>query len=69
MESDYGIGITGIAGPGGGSSKNPVGLVYIGLASSDGSVRAWKHVFWGERHQIRDKAATKALECLWRKIR
>jgi len=69
MESDYGIGITGIAGPGGGSSKKPVGLVYIGLASPDGTVRTWKHVFWGERQQVQDKAATKALEYLWRKIR
>ncbi|OGX12515.1 MAG: hypothetical protein A2351_03515 [Omnitrophica bacterium RIFOXYB12_FULL_50_7] len=69
MGSSFGIGITGVAGPGGGSSKKPVGLVYIGLASPDGTVRAWKHIFWGERHQIQDKAATKALEYLWRKIR
>ncbi len=69
MESDYGIGLTGIAGPGGGNSKKPVGLVYIGLASPDGTVRTWKHIFWGERHQVQDKAATKALEYLWRKIR
>jgi nicotinamide-nucleotide amidase len=68
MGSSFGIGITGIAGPGGGSSRKPVGLVYIGLASSDGTVRTWKHVFWGERHQIQDRAATKALEYLWRKI-
>ena len=69
MESDYGIGITGIAGPEGGSSKKPVGLVYIGLASPDGKVRTWKHHFWGERHQVQDKAAVKALEYLWRKLR
>ena len=68
MGSSFGIGITGIAGPGGGSSRKPVGLVYIGLASPDGTVRTWKHVFWGERHQIQEKAATKALEYLWRKI-
>jgi nicotinamide-nucleotide amidase len=69
MEASYGIGITGIAGPGGGSAKKPVGLVYIGLASSDGKARAWKHVFWGERRQIQTRAAMKALEYLWRKIR
>ncbi|MFH1799303.1 MAG: CinA family nicotinamide mononucleotide deamidase-related protein [Candidatus Omnitrophota bacterium] len=68
MGSNFGVGITGIAGPGGGSSRKPVGLVYIGLASPDGTVRTWKHVFWGERHQIQEKAATKALEYLWRKI-
>jgi nicotinamide-nucleotide amidase len=69
MESDFGLGITGIAGPGGGSSKKPVGLVYIGLASPDGKVATWKHVFWGERRQVQDKAAAKALELLWRKVR
>lgn len=69
LESGYGVSITGIAGPGGGSSAKPVGLVYIGLASPDGAARSWKHIFWGERHQIQDKAATKALEYLWRKIR
>ena len=69
MGSSFGLGITGIAGPGGGSSKKPVGLVYIGLASPGGTAKAWRHVFWGERHQIQDKAATKALEYLWRKIR
>ena len=69
MGSSFGLGITGIAGPSGGSSKKPIGLVYIGLASPDGTVRTWKHTFWGERHQVQDKAATKALECLWRKIR
>ena len=69
MGTSFGLGITGIAGPGGGSSKKPVGLVYIGLASPDGTACSWKHVFWGERQQVQDKAATKALEYLWRKIR
>jgi len=34
-ETDVGLGITGIAGPSGGSPEKPVGLVYIGLASED----------------------------------
>jgi len=69
MEASYGIGITGIAGPGGGSKKKPVGLVYIGIASPDGKTQVWKHVFWGERNQVQIKAAVKALEYLWRTIR
>ncbi len=69
MGSDYGIGVTGIAGPGGGSAKKPVGLVYIALASSDARPQVWKFNFWGERHQVQARAVAKALECLWRKIR
>jgi len=69
MGSSFGIGITGIAGPSGGGSRKPVGLVYIGLASPDGTARAWKHVFWGERQQVQERAVMKALEYLWRKIR
>lgn len=69
METDFGIGITGIAGPGGGSAKKPVGLVYIGLTSPDGKTQTWKHLLWGERLQIQDRASVKALEYLWRKIR
>ena len=34
--SDFAIATTGIAGPGGGSAEKPVGLVYIGIGSSDG---------------------------------
>ncbi|HLV09462.1 MAG TPA: competence/damage-inducible protein A [Halanaerobiales bacterium] len=33
METDIGIGITGIAGPGGGSKDKPVGLIYVGLST------------------------------------
>ncbi len=69
MEANYGIGITGIAGPGGGTAKKPAGLVYIGLALPHGKTRTWKHVFWGEREQVRRRAVVKALEYLWRTIR
>ena len=69
MEASYGIGITGIAGPGGGSTKKSVGLVYIGLSAPDGKTQVWKHDFLGDRNQVQTKAAVKALEYLWRTIR
>jgi nicotinamide-nucleotide amidase len=62
----FGIGVTGIAGPDGGSAEKPVGLVYIGLASPDGVV-VERHVFWGWRQAVRQQAAVRGLEMLRRK--
>jgi nicotinamide-nucleotide amidase len=66
--SDYGIGITGIAGPTGGSSEKPVGLVFIGLSYEDGC-QAQRHVFSGGRDTIRHRAALTALNMLRLKLR
>lgn len=69
MNSTYGVGITGIAGPRGGSRKKPVGLVFIAWAGPQGSPKVWRHHFWGDRRQIQRRATVKSLEYLWRKIR
>lgn len=66
-ETDYGIGVTGVAGPSGGSVKKPVGLVYIAVAAN-GFAQVQKHSFWGNREQVQRKAVVKALEQLWRLI-
>lgn len=66
MGASIGIGITGIAGPSGGSRSKPVGLVYLAIVSTD-SRKVWKEIFRGTRSQIRARAAKKALEYLWHK--
>jgi nicotinamide-nucleotide amidase len=59
--STLGIGITGIAGPGGGSEEMPVGTVHIGLASSAG-VRERALRFPGDREMVRLQATQSALD-------
>ena len=51
-DSDYGIGITGIAGPGGGTKEKPVGLVYIGISGKHDTV-VEKYQMKGKRRQIK----------------
>ena len=61
--SDYGLSITGIAGPTGETSQKPVGLVYIGLAHQNG-VDTSEHKFFGTREIIKQKAAQTALDTI-----
>jgi len=61
--ADYGISITGIAGPTGGTVDKPVGLVYIGIATDKGS-SARKYVFTKERELNRELSAQTALNLL-----
>ncbi len=57
---EIGVGVTGIAGPGGGTDEKPVGLVYV--AASDGAVtHVERYVFPGSRAQVRLRAAKAAL--------
>ncbi len=65
--SDFGIGITGIAGPGGGSELKPVGLTYIALASETGTT-ATENRFPGDRELIRYRATQTALDMLRRRL-
>lgn len=64
----FGIGITGIAGPGGGSEEKPVGLVYIALADANES-KAQRFVFPGDRQFIRSLAVNAALDLVRRKLK
>ena len=58
--ADYGLAVTGIAGPGGGSADKPVGTVWFGLADGAGT-QAAREVFAGDRETIRARAAVYAL--------
>jgi len=58
------IAVTGIAGPGGGSAKKPVGLVYFGLATAGGGLTHVRHGFDGDRSAVRRQSVAVALDLL-----
>ncbi len=64
-KADIGLSTTGIAGPTGGSSEKPVGLVYIGL-SDEQSTQAFEFRFTGSRETVKKRASQAALELLRR---
>lgn len=65
---DVALSTTGVAGPGGGSPDKPVGLVWFGLATEGGEAEAVRFTFPGNRADIRSRAATFALNLLWRRL-
>lgn len=66
-ESTFGVGITGVAGPGGGTAEKPVGLVFHALASGTGTEVIQRNYF-GDRKRIRRFASTMALDMVRRKL-
>jgi nicotinamide-nucleotide amidase len=60
-----GVGVTGVAGPGGGTPEKPVGLVHIGLADEHGP-RERTYRFPGDRERIRQFASQAALDAVRR---
>jgi competence/damage-inducible protein CinA-like protein len=65
---DVGVGVTGIAGPGGGSPDKPVGTVAIAVASEGSSTRSRVFRFMGEREQIKFQASQAALDMVRRML-
>jgi len=61
--ADVAVGVTGIAGPGGGTPEKPVGLVYIAVATAAKTVVSC-NVFEGNREQIKHQSAETALTML-----
>jgi nicotinamide-nucleotide amidase len=66
-ESTFGVGITGVAGPSGGTSDKPVGLVFHAVASDTGT-EIVQRTFPGDRKRIRRFASTMALDMLRKKL-
>ncbi len=67
LDADLALGVTGIAGPTGGTTDKPVGTVCFGLADS-GECRTWRRQFFGDRAGVRLRATVAALDALRREI-
>jgi nicotinamide-nucleotide amidase len=70
LGTDWGVSITGVAGPGGGTETKPVGLVYIGIALPNGEVEGIKYQLGSqqERELIRQMSAAQSLDLLRRRL-
>ncbi|MDQ4106565.1 MAG: competence/damage-inducible protein A [Actinomycetota bacterium] len=68
--TDYGLSVTGVAGPDGGTEEKPVGLVWIGLSDREGTfaekldLSAWRR----SREAIRERSANQAFDILRRRL-
>jgi len=62
--AEFAVAVTGVAGPDGGTSSKPVGLVWFAWASLDGKVETRFEIFGGDRAAIRGQAVLEALKGL-----
>jgi nicotinamide-nucleotide amidase len=68
LDADFGLAVTGIAGPMGGTADKPVGLTYVALAGPGDVARCERHVWQGDRERNKEQSATAALEMLRRHL-
>ncbi len=66
--AQYAVAITGIAGPGGGSTEKPVGTVFIAWAGARRKTRGQQYAFAGDRAAIRRESVLAAIQGLLRYI-
>jgi nicotinamide-nucleotide amidase len=66
LDADVGVGITGIAGPGGGTPEKPVGLVWLSVSHRDGRRLTRSLTLPGSRADVRDRSTTVALHLVRR---
>ena len=67
LGTTWGLSSTGIAGPEGGSERNPVGTVYVGLAGPDG-LEVKRLQMFGDREMIRSNTALTVLDLLRQRL-
>ncbi|MGB7296371.1 MAG: competence/damage-inducible protein A [Candidatus Aminicenantales bacterium] len=65
--SDFGLAVTGIAGPSGGTPEKPIGLVFVALAWRGGTT-VQENLFLGTRDRIKIQSAQTALDVLRRRL-
>jgi len=68
LGTTFGVGVTGVAGPGGGTEEKPVGTVWIALAEEGKPTEAKRYQFVDDRAINRDRSVNGALEMLRRRL-
>ena len=63
LDTDFGMGLTGIAGPTGATTKKPIGLTIIAISTKHETI-CKQFIFKGNRLSIKSQAATQALKML-----
>jgi nicotinamide-nucleotide amidase len=66
LDADVGVGVTGIAGPGGGTEDKPVGLVWLSVSHGDGRRLTRSVTVPGDRADVRDRSTTIAMHLVRR---
>jgi nicotinamide-nucleotide amidase len=67
-KADVSVSITGIAGPYGGTTRTPLGTVYISVADRHNKSQYERHNFPGSRHAIREKSMLTAFDMLLKRL-
>jgi nicotinamide-nucleotide amidase len=61
LDTDIAIGVTGIAGPAGGSEEKPVGTVYFALIAREGTAITLRENWQGDRESYKEQTAARAI--------